>query len=207
MIKKTGFWLAMLLLEGCATIFTGTTDTLRFDSNVPGVRLSIDGQYRGELPLTFDMSRNFIGGRQFMAKFEKPGYATQQFQLSREFNTVAILDISSTLVSGGIDVLTGALMRFSPTEYHVQMLEAGLDPRAAMRSADMVRFALVNFRRLQNDIARGGGEYLETYAAMAGDEATARLLERRRMLVTSTRAPAFVEQLLRATPSASHATP
>src|SRR3954470_14972947 len=109
--------MAAALLSGCATIFTGTTDTLRFDSNVGGVRLTVDGRYEGELPLTIDMSRNFMGGKQFMAKFERQGYATQEFQLSREFNTVAILDISCTIISGGVDVLTGAMMRFSPHDY------------------------------------------------------------------------------------------
>src|SRR6266568_2938702 len=53
---------ALIQLSGCATIFTGTTDTLKFDANVPGVRLTIDGQYKGELPLTLTLSRNFING-------------------------------------------------------------------------------------------------------------------------------------------------
>ncbi len=155
-----------LLLAGCATMFTGTTDTLSFDANVPGVRLSIDGRVEGELPLTFEMSRNFVGGKQFMAKFEKPGYQTQEFALSREFNTVAILDVSSTIISGGVDVLTGSIMRFAPKDYHVQMVREG---RAeSQRTLDAVRFALSNWRRLQDDIARGGGEYLDAFASVAG---------------------------------------
>jgi hypothetical protein len=156
--------IAIPMLAGCATIFTGTTDTLRFEANVPGVRLSIDGQVYGELPLTFDMSRNFMGGKQFLARFEAPGYATQEFQLQREFNTVAILDVSSTIISGGVDVLTGSLMRFAPHEYHVQMVPAGRT--ASRRQLDAIRFALSNYRRLQNDIARGGGEYLDALGSL-----------------------------------------
>src|SRR5947209_18073408 len=94
---------ALIQLSGCATIFTGTTDTLKFDANVPRVRLTIDGQYKGELPLTLKMSRDFMNGQEFMAKFEKAGYATQEFMLKREFNFVAILDITSLPTSGGID--------------------------------------------------------------------------------------------------------
>src|SRR6266849_3981305 len=75
---------ALMQLDGCATIFTGTTDTLKFDA---------------------------------------AGYETQEFQLKREFNYVAILDVTSIPTSGGIDVLTGSLMKFSPNEYHVQMLK------------------------------------------------------------------------------------
>lgn len=158
---------ATLASSGCATIFTGTTDTLTFDANVPGVRLTIDGQYIGEMPITVPMSRNFVGGKQFIATFEKPGYVTQEFKLNREFNTVSILDVSSPLTSGGVDVLTGSLMKFSPKDYHVQMLPVGQSATSAefRRVTGVYRFALVNFRSVQKDLARGGGEHLAAFAA------------------------------------------
>jgi len=166
------------LLGGCATLFTGTTDVLRFEANVPGVRLSIDGQYRGELPLTLEMSRNFVGGKLFQARFEKAGYATQEFKLNREFNTVAILDITSPVTSGGIDVLTGALLRFSPLDYHLLMLADGQSPGSTTfrRSVELHGFALAHHRQLQKDLARGGGPHLTTLAALigGGDETAAR---------------------------------
>src|SRR2546428_4708677 len=122
---------ALIQLSGCATIFTGTTDTLKFDANVPGVRLTIDGEYKGELPLTLTMSRNFMNGQQFKAKFEAAGHEIQEVQLKREFNYVAILDITSIPTSGGIDLLTGSLMKFSPDEYHVPMVKKGGKPGSA----------------------------------------------------------------------------
>ena len=170
----------VVLLQGCATIFTGTHDTLNFDANVPGVRLTIDGMYQGELPLTVDMSRNFVGGRRFLARFERDGYVTQEFQLNRDFNAVSILDISSPLTSGGVDVLTGSIMKFSPRDYHVQMLEKSdtANSRAFRRSLEIYRFALANHARLQEDIVRGGGSHLRTFAWLVcdGDEAPARLV-------------------------------
>ncbi|MFO0581961.1 MAG: hypothetical protein U0229_06800 [Anaeromyxobacter sp.] len=167
---------AAAVLAGCATIFTGTSDVLRFEANVPNVKLTVDGQYLGELPLTVPMSRNFMGGRQFIAKFERAGYQTQEFQLRREFNAVAILDVSSTITSGGIDLITGALMKFSPLDYHVQMVPAGqAGAPEERRKLDAWRFAVMNHRALQRDLARGGGEALDALAAvMAGDDAGAR---------------------------------
>ncbi|TMG77232.1 MAG: hypothetical protein E6H75_06735 [Betaproteobacteria bacterium] len=158
---------APIQLNGCATIFTGTTDTLKFNANVPGVRLTIDGEYKGELPLTLTMSRNFMNGQQFKAKFEAAGHETQEFQLKREFNYVAILDITSIPTSGGIDLLTGSLMKFSPDEYHVQMLKKGGKPGSAEfeRSKRLYRYALMNYRKVQLDIVHGGGEYLESLAS------------------------------------------
>jgi hypothetical protein len=158
--------LASVVPSGCATIFTGTKDSLTFHANVPEVRLTIDGQYMGELPLRIDMSRNFVGGRQFVARFEREGYVVQEFQLQREFNPVAILDVTSIPTSGGVDVLTGSLMKFSPTDYHVQMLAEGASARAsAFRdAAAFYAFALVNHRNVQKDLVRGGGEHLSSLA-------------------------------------------
>src|SRR6266568_2883792 len=105
---------ALIQLSGCATIFTGTTDTLKF-----------------------------------------------------EFNYVAILDVTSIPTSGGIDLLTGSLMKFSPDEYHVHMLKKGESPGSAgfERSKRLYRYALMNYRKVQLDIIHGGGEYLESLAS------------------------------------------
>jgi hypothetical protein len=170
------------LLAGCATLFSGTTDPLTFDANVPGVRLTVDGQYLGELPLALTMSRNFVGGQQFLARFERDGYVTQEFRLQREFNTVAILDISSPVTCGGIDLLSGALMRFSPTAYHVQMLPAGerASSEEFQRGARAWGLALASWRNVQKDLARGGGEHLDALASAlgGGDEGAARSVTR-----------------------------
>jgi hypothetical protein len=173
---------AALALGGCATIFTGTTDPLSFEANVPGVKLSVDGRYLGELPLKLPTSRNFMGGQQFIARFEKEGYVTQEFKLQREFNMVAILDISSPLTSGGIDVLSGSLLKFSPTDYHVQMLKQGETATSEefRRVTAAYRYALVSFRSVQKDLARGGGADLAAFAAVVagGDEHAAAAVSR-----------------------------
>ena len=144
-----------------------------------------------------------MGGRRFLAKFERQGYVTQQFELKREFNAVSILDISSPLTSGGVDVLTGSLMKFSPRDYHVQMLEEGQNAASPRfrRSLELYRFALSNHGRLQEDIARGGGSYLDTFSWLVcdGDEAAARLLaassvNRAASLATARSAHRFVRE-------------
>jgi hypothetical protein len=166
--------LPLLFMHGCATIFTGTSDTLKFDANVPGVRLTMDGRYQGELPLTLDVSRNFMNGEQFKVKFEKAGYETQEFQLKRQFNTIAVLDVTSIPTSGGIDLLTGSLMRFSPTDYHVHMTRKGENSSGLefQRSAYLYQYALVNYDWLRRDIAAGGGDYLTSLAmALTGKRA------------------------------------
>src|SRR5262249_34723498 len=111
----------------------------------------------------------FINGRSFLVKFEAPGYETQEFQLKREFNWVAVLDITSIPTSGGIDLATGALMKFTPTEYHVEMQRRGKKASGFERSRRLWLYAGANYERLQMDLVRGGGEYLDGLAlALSG---------------------------------------
>jgi hypothetical protein len=156
---------ALMQLSGCATIFTGTTDEIRFDANVPGVRLSIDGQLKGTLPVAVTQSRDFMHGQEFRVKLEAPGYETEEFQLKRQFNWVAILDITSVPTSGGIDYYTGSLMHFEPREYHIQMRKKGKGSAEFERSKRLWRYALVNYRKVQMDLVHGGGEYLDSLAS------------------------------------------
>jgi hypothetical protein len=154
-----------LMLGGCATLFSGTTDEIKFNANVPGVRLTIDKEYKGQLPLTVVQSRDFMHGQEFRVKLEAPGYETQEFQLKRQFNWIALLDITSVPTSGGIDYYTGALMRFEPREYHVQMQKRGRSSSEFEREKRLWGYALVNYRRVQQDVSRGGGEHLESFAS------------------------------------------
>ena len=163
--------LAGCLMSACGTIFTGTSDDIKFTANIPGVRLTVDKQPKGELPITVKQSRGFMNGESFTAKFEAPGYETQEFQLKRQFNTVAVLDITSIPTSGGIDFLTGSLMRFEPTEYHIQMVKKGKGSAEIERELRLWRYALVNYRKVQSDLARGGGEHLESFGAAVGGTA------------------------------------
>src|SRR5262245_41512846 len=157
--------LACTLMTGCGTIFTGTTDDIAFTANIKGVRLTIDKQPKGELPITVKQSRGFMNGESFTAKFEAPGYETQEFQLKRQFNTVAVLDITSIPTSGGIDFITGSLMRFEPKEYHIEMRRKGKGSAEYEREKRLWSYALFNYRKIQMDLARGGGEHLESFAS------------------------------------------
>ncbi|HKW37248.1 MAG TPA: hypothetical protein VJO54_05515 [Burkholderiales bacterium] len=158
--------LALIALAGCGTLFTGTTDEIKFSANIPGVHLTIDKEPKGDLPLTVVQSRGFMNGETFTAKFEARGYETQEFRLKRQFNWVAVLDITSIPTSGGIDFLTGSLMHFEPREYHIQMEKKGKGAAELERERRAWSYALVNYRKVQKDLARGGGEYLDSFAAV-----------------------------------------
>jgi hypothetical protein len=111
---------------------------------------------------------------------------------------VAFLDITSIPTSGGIDFLTGSLMRFEPTEYHIEMRKKGKSAAEFERELRAWRYALMNYRSVQSDLARGGGEYLESFAqAMSGEAGlplTGHALRNARILIEASGPHDFVHR-------------
>ena len=109
--------IAALGLTGCATIFSGTSDSVTFQSQPEGARVIIDGVDQGTTPLTTSVKRS-IGGTTVTYRLD--GYETRTFELGQEFNMTAIWNIfclAGFWACGAIDVLTGAIMKYSPTTY------------------------------------------------------------------------------------------
>lgn len=162
---NVSLFIVAAFITGCATIFTGTSDTVSFSSNADPVRVFIGGRNVGTTPLTIEVNRQTRKGP--LVRFEKEGYGTQEFFLEQQFNWVSVLDISSILTSGGIDVLTGAIMEYSPKQYHIEMLstkQTSIYDRK--RQIEFARFVLFNAHNIQKDIASGGGEYSNTLATI-----------------------------------------
>ena len=160
-MKFNALLIITIILTGCATIFSGTSDEISFSTNADPVRVYIDGLNVGNTPLKVDVEKKVGLGR--LVRFEKDGYKTEEFNLKNKFDTVAILDITSIITSGGIDVITGAMMEYSPKQYHIEMLK---DDRAIPgRQSKQIQFAsfvLTSADAIKKDLATGGGEALDT---------------------------------------------
>jgi len=152
--------LISMILTGCATMFSGTSDEITFSTNADPVRVYIDGLNVGETPLKVAVEKKVGKGR--VVRLEKDGYKTEEFNLRNKFDTVAILDITSVITSGGIDVITGALMEYSPKQYHVEMLK---DNQVALvghsKQIQFASFVLTNAEPIKENLAVGGGEALD----------------------------------------------
>ena len=76
-----------------------------------------------------------------------------------------ILDLTGTaltLTPMGINALSGNIIQYTPTEYHIEMEpEKSSDHRLFRQRVASMRFAAHNFADLQRDLATGEGEYLE----------------------------------------------
>lgn len=153
-----------MALAGCATLFSDGEDVVTFNSNVDKTKVFLDGSKIGETPLTLAIDRRL---QNRTLKFVKEGYQTQEMMLAKKFNnnTAMILDITGTvtfLTPLIVDALSGNMIKYSPTDYHIEMVsEKTGDLKIFRQRVTSMRFAAHNFPDIQRELVTGEGEFLE----------------------------------------------
>jgi hypothetical protein len=109
--------LASFSFSGCASIFTGTTQSVQVNSVPSGANVSVSGLDRGLTPLPVVLKKGSSGQ---CVTLTLPGYQQKTFQPQTAFNPVAILNLWGIL-GWGIDAATGALWKYDPTFYNIQL--------------------------------------------------------------------------------------
>lgn len=125
---------ALLVLSGCATLFSGTEEDVTFRSEPSGAQVLIDGILVGETPTTVEVDRPGLEEMEVAIQLE--GYEPRYFELDKEFNQTAILNIFFW-PGFVIDALTGALFKYDKTVYTVDLE----DGTVSMRLDDLPRGA------------------------------------------------------------------
>lgn len=105
------------LMTSCATIFTGTKDTIRFDSNPQGAKVYMDGLAVCRTPCTTQVKRSLSDK---LAEIRLDGYETRVITLDRKFNTVSIVNLGF-VIGWGIDAATGSLMKYDRKGYEIEL--------------------------------------------------------------------------------------
>ena len=119
---------------GCATLFTGTSDTITFESEPSGARVLVDGLSIGRTPVTTSVKRPGLGGSKLVT-MQLDGYEDMTFQLDSSFNVISVLNLTN-LLGWGIDVVTGAIGKYDRRFYSME-----LDRDVAMNLNDLPRTA------------------------------------------------------------------
>jgi hypothetical protein len=103
--------------SSCATIFTGTRDTIQFNSNPSGAVIYRDGLEICKTPCSFPIKRSINDP---LIEMKLDGYQTRVFTLDKSFNVVSILNVGN-LLGWGIDILTGSIMRYDRKTYSLDL--------------------------------------------------------------------------------------
>ncbi|MDP5121017.1 MAG: PEGA domain-containing protein [Spirosomaceae bacterium] len=108
---------AVFSMSSCATIFTGTKDTIRFNSVPEGAQVYKDGLELCKTPCTVPVKRSI---NDVDIEMKKDGYQTRFFTLDKEFNVVSVINLLSP-IGWGVDALSGSLMKYDRKAYEIEL--------------------------------------------------------------------------------------
>ncbi|WP_161624263.1 PEGA domain-containing protein [Spongiibacter marinus] len=111
-MKRSLIALSLFFIASCATIISGTSQTLVFSSEPIGAQVLLDGRPVGVTPLTISVKKNSFD----IVEFRKKGYKSQTLPMETSFDGVTLLSIFWDL--GTTDVLSGAAWEYSPDQFH-----------------------------------------------------------------------------------------
>ncbi len=131
MKKITFLAMVALMLSGCATIFTGTKDTIYFDSDPEGATVYLDGLEICRTPCSYRVDREF---NSVDIQYKLDGYEARIFTLDQEFNVISVLNLANPL-GWAIDMISGSIMRYDRKSYD---LELDPDTRAMLMNANEI---------------------------------------------------------------------
>lgn len=115
------FFGVVLALSGCASIISGSNQTITIDSYPQGAEVVISGLTRGLTPLTVPVSREYSEVGTVIVK--KEGYEPQTITLSHKLNPW----FWGNIVIGGVlgsstDSTTGARYAYEPGQYMANLV-------------------------------------------------------------------------------------
>jgi hypothetical protein len=108
---------AQLTVSSCATVFTGSRQTVTIDSNVEGASVQVAGMNYGTTPATVRLKKGFNGETVIV---KKEGYKTAVLQPPTTFNPVSVINLFNVLF-WAIDIATGAIMKYDTNYFEVQL--------------------------------------------------------------------------------------
>lgn len=129
---------------GCATIFTGTTQSVVFSAPA-GTRIYMDGIKIAEVPIGYDAVSvrldKSINGSSMIAR--KDGYKDAYFYLKGRVNGVVFVNIllgPCLIIGGAVDMVTGAAVNY-PNYVEIEMEPLhGVQPANDTSLDDLLRF-------------------------------------------------------------------
>ncbi len=158
-VKTNAVIISAILLSACGTIFSGSSQSITFDSNVKG---NIEIYANGALvctqtPCTVDIDR-VSGPMTILAKAK--GYEDAVMQDKTKINPVFWANIFSIYPTGSLtDFATSAMWKYSQDGVYINMRpkeKQSVQNKRFEKDSDIRRFALYNYSELKI----GNPEYL-----------------------------------------------
>lgn len=111
-----GLFVLISYLMSCATLFSGSSDTVSILSEPSSAKVYVNGNYVGNTPVSNVLKRD----KDYNILVKKDGYEPGNATLTRSFNAVAILNLIN-LLCWVVDAVTGAMWKFDQTAVTVTL--------------------------------------------------------------------------------------
>lgn len=190
-----------IVIAGCATIVSGTTQEVTFQSTPEDATVKIDGKTIGKTPLTIPLEKK---AEQTLV-VEKEGYKT----FSTKMDTTLDPWFWGNIVIGGFlgsttDGVSGAINRYAPGQFIVTLepdMTSQLDAEVQMAPKDKARqFLFVNYQNLRKELSTNSGEYISAMLDMLNvmeSERQMAIQDIKELMLTSKNAESFVNATIR----------
>jgi hypothetical protein len=164
----------LALVSGCASVVSGTSQQMTFQSSPEGATVTISGRLIGKTPITTTLKKE----KNQAVVFSLDGYKPITMQLTTHLDNW----FWGNIVIGGVigsttDGVTGAVYEYSPTQYYVTLTpdKKGADAKTSRTVAHEVRdFIVFRNNALRQELQNGqdGGENITSLLSLLGVSST-----------------------------------
>ncbi|QOW11416.1 PEGA domain-containing protein [Kaistella flava (ex Peng et al. 2021)] len=106
-------------MTSCATIFTGTKDSITFNSTPEGAKVVHKGIEKCVTPCTVDITRSLS---KQMIEIKKEGYETKEVKLDKDFNPVTLVNLLfGGIIGFGIDLGSGSFVKYADKSHKIEL--------------------------------------------------------------------------------------
>lgn len=160
--------LSIFLLTACGTVFSGTTQDISIDANVPDVAVYVDGAKVCTTPCIYPLER-MSGSVAVMGK--KNGYEDVVIPLKSKLNPVAIANLTF-IYSWTTDVVSGGAWKYNHDGVYLNMEKKKMthaENKVFEKESRVRHFTLHNFNNLRMEVAQNNvGEYTLALSEISG---------------------------------------
>jgi hypothetical protein len=147
-------------------MFSKDSDEISFESYPSGAQIYNGTELYCTTPCKKTLKRETF--RPITITVKKEGYQSQDVLLQKTVDKVSLFNFGFITTTGGatswgIDALNGNMIEFFPHSYVIELTKR----TSGTQGMKPLHFLVVNFKEVQADIARGGGEHLEAYAILS----------------------------------------
>lgn len=159
------------LLSGCASIVSGTEQTLTFNSVPDGATVIVSGKAVGKTPVSVPIKK----GKNQALLFKKDGYKDFTTQLS----TTTDGWFWGNIVFGGFlgsttDGVSGAINEFSPDQYFVTLVQENSFGVISSNSRKIKELVVALGPAIRSELAAGQGESVNSLVSLLNTDPASR---------------------------------